>query len=55
MRDNMKPLCSTSVYLNDLLNIENVYFEQMIERYIRQINKTTFFWYPSMFLDLDIK
>ena len=47
----------TSRYLDDLLNVDNPYFQEMVTQiYLNevQLNKTDFYWYQSHFLDLHL-
>ena len=48
---------STSRYLDDLLNIDNIYFDQMVDRIYPtklQLNRAKFFRYRGTFLDLNL-
>ena len=48
---------STSKYLDDLLNIDNIYFEQMVHRIYKnelQLNKANASDTEAVFLDLNL-
>ena len=55
--DIIEAFNSTSRYLNDLLNIDNPYFEQMVGQIYPtelQLNKAKFSYTEAPFLDLDL-
>ena len=55
--DIIKAFNSISRYLDDLLNIDNIYFEQMVNRIYpaeRQLNKANYSDTEALFLDLNL-
>ena len=44
----------TSIYLDELLNIDNIYFDQMVNRILLQLSKANSFDTEVPFLDLNI-
>ena len=55
--DIIEAFNSTSRYRDDLLNIDNIYFEQMVNRIYPaelQLNKTNSFGTEKPFLDLNL-
>ena len=57
LNDVVEAFNSTSRYLDDLLNIDNPYFEQMVSQIYPtelQLHKPNFFDIEAPFLDLDL-
>ena len=55
--DIIEAFNSTSIYLDDLLNIDNIYFDQMVDRIYpieRQLNRTNSSDTEAPFLDLNL-